>query len=273
MLTLFTHADIPAPSTAGNYDDAINKYCKAAEYLLTALKYEKNPVTLKTIREKCIEYTSRAETLKKGLDNPKGGKPQRGGGANEADEKDDASDDEGPEPEPLTEEQLATAEAEMEEEMSKYVRPSRHLHIPPSTCQDTSTSHLLLAKTLAHPTFYLHRHRHLLHLHHLLLHRHRHLTNRHRRVTLPPSSLCPCAARAPPSPNIAWRPQPRLSLGPPASVCCSQAHRYGFGQEGHAQAVQAGARPPLPHPQCWRAMLASGAGERCWRSSDGKRCW
>ena len=40
---------------------AISKYCKAAEYLLTALKYEKNPITLKTIREKCAEYTARAE--------------------------------------------------------------------------------------------------------------------------------------------------------------------------------------------------------------------
>jgi len=52
---------------AGQFQDAINKYCKAAEYLLTALKYEKNPVTLKTIREKCAEYTSRAEALKEGL--------------------------------------------------------------------------------------------------------------------------------------------------------------------------------------------------------------
>jgi len=90
---------------AGNYDDAVNKYCKAAEYLLTALKYEKNPVTLKTIREKCTEYTSRAETLKKGLDNPnKPGKAAKAGGG-DADEKDDDDDDE-PEPEPLTEEQL-----------------------------------------------------------------------------------------------------------------------------------------------------------------------
>ena len=35
------------------YEEAISKYVKAAEYLLTATKYEKNPVTLKTIREKC----------------------------------------------------------------------------------------------------------------------------------------------------------------------------------------------------------------------------
>ena len=105
-------------SAAGQYEDAINKYCKAAEYLLTALKYEKNPVTLKTIREKCAEYTSRAETLKKGMDTK--GKPAKAGGSGDADDKDDDDDDEA-EPEPLTEEQLAKAEAEMEEEMAKLI--------------------------------------------------------------------------------------------------------------------------------------------------------
>ena len=103
---------------AGQYEDAINKYCKAAEYLLTALKYEKNPVTLKTIREKCVEYTSRAETLKKGMDNPKG-KSAKGGGGGDAEQKEDTDDEE--EAPPLTEEQLATAEAEMEEELAKLI--------------------------------------------------------------------------------------------------------------------------------------------------------
>lgn len=105
---------------AGNYEDAVNKYCKATEYLLMALKYEKNPVTLKTIRAKCDEYTSRAETLKKGIDNPKPGKPAKGGGG-DADEKDNDDDDDEPEPAPLTEEQLAKAEAEMEEELAKLI--------------------------------------------------------------------------------------------------------------------------------------------------------
>ena len=54
---------------AQRYDEAIKGYIKAAEYLLTATKYEKNPVTLKTIRDKCIEYTERAEFLKKYLVN------------------------------------------------------------------------------------------------------------------------------------------------------------------------------------------------------------
>merc|ERR1712137_165104 len=56
------HAD-----EAGNFDKAISKYIKATEYLMKAAKYEKNPVTLRTLREKCNEYTSRAETLKDGL--------------------------------------------------------------------------------------------------------------------------------------------------------------------------------------------------------------
>ena len=34
---------------AQRYDEAIKGYIKAAEYLLMATKYEKNPVTLKTI--------------------------------------------------------------------------------------------------------------------------------------------------------------------------------------------------------------------------------
>jgi len=110
-----------AADNAGHYEDAINKYCKAAEYLLTATKYEKNPVTLKTIREKCLEYTQRAESLKDQLSGKKGGgkKAQAGGGGGKDEEEDD--DDDGPEPEPLTEEQLQAAEREMEEELQKLV--------------------------------------------------------------------------------------------------------------------------------------------------------
>ena len=62
---------------AQRYEEAIKGYIKAAEYLLTATKYEKNPVTLKTIRDKCIEYTTRAEFLKKGVDS--GGKNGKDG--------------------------------------------------------------------------------------------------------------------------------------------------------------------------------------------------
>jgi hypothetical protein len=110
--------DLHVARAAGNYQEAINNYCKAAEYLLTAIKYEKNPVTLKTIREKCAEYATRAETLKKGLENPKP-KGARAGGAGDADDKDDDSGDDDVEAPLLTEEQLATAEKEMNDELSK----------------------------------------------------------------------------------------------------------------------------------------------------------
>ena len=99
---------------AQRYDEAIKGYVKAAEYLLTATKYEKNPVTLKTIRDKCIEYTTRAEFLKKGLSDSKDSKGGKANGkANEPEE--DSSGDE--EAQPLTNEELNKAEEEMEAEL------------------------------------------------------------------------------------------------------------------------------------------------------------
>ena len=113
-----------AADNAGLYAEAIPKYVKAAEYLLTATKYEKNPVTLKTLRDKCMEYTKRAEDLKKGLaatTKTPAGRPQTAGGGAGGDAAEDDSDEDEPEPEPLTEEQLKAAEQEMEEELSKLV--------------------------------------------------------------------------------------------------------------------------------------------------------
>ncbi len=104
---------------SGNYKDAIEKYGKATEYLITALKYEKNPITQKTIREKCNEYLSRMDALKKGQE-PKAAAAAGGGGGKGKEEEEDDEDD-GPEPEPLTAEQLAAAEKEMDEELSKLV--------------------------------------------------------------------------------------------------------------------------------------------------------
>ena len=113
-----------ADDNAGRYEEAIQKYVKAAEWLLTATKYEKNPVTLKTLRDKCIEYTKRAEDLKKGLaatTKSRAGRPQSAGGGAGGDAAEDDSDEDEPEPEPLTEEQLKAAEQEMEEELGKLV--------------------------------------------------------------------------------------------------------------------------------------------------------
>ena len=113
-----------ADDSAGRYEEAIQKYVKAAEWLLTATKYEKNPVTLKTLRDKCMEYTKRAEDLKKGLEattKSRAGRPQSAGGGAGGDAAEDESDEDEPEPEPLTEEQLKAAEQEMEEELGKLV--------------------------------------------------------------------------------------------------------------------------------------------------------
>jgi len=107
-------------AAAGRYEEAIKKYVQAAEYLITATKYEKNPVTLKTLREKCLEYTGRAEALKKGVEDQKQGKKQAAAGGGGKEEEDDEEDNE-PEPAPLTEAQLKKAEEEMEAELNKLV--------------------------------------------------------------------------------------------------------------------------------------------------------
>ena len=89
---------------------------------MKAAKYEKNPVTLQTIRTKCLEYMDRAEALKKGLEDQKNPpkKAAAGGGGGGRDD-DEEEEDDGPEPEPLTEEQLKLAEESMEEELKKLV--------------------------------------------------------------------------------------------------------------------------------------------------------
>ena len=105
--------------TAQRYEEAIKGYIKAAEYLLTATKYEKNPVTLKTIRDKCIEYTTRAEFLKKGVDS--GGKNGKDGKAGKAGEPAEESDEDEDETAMLTNEELNAAEEEMEAELKQLV--------------------------------------------------------------------------------------------------------------------------------------------------------
>jgi len=98
------------------YEEAIKLYIKSAEYLLTATKYEKNPVTLKTLRAKCIEYTERAEFLK----NETAGKGKDGKGGKAGEPAEESDEDEGEE-KMLTNEELNAAEAEMEEELKRLV--------------------------------------------------------------------------------------------------------------------------------------------------------
>ena len=104
---------------AQRYEEAIKGYIKAAEYLLTATKYEKNPVTLKTIRVMCIEYTERAEFLKKSLDS--GGKDGKDGKDGKAGDPAEESDEDEGETTMLTNEELNAAEAEMEAELKRLV--------------------------------------------------------------------------------------------------------------------------------------------------------
>ena len=97
----------------------MGKYAKAAEYLLGAIKFEKNPVTLKTLREKALEYTTRAEALKNRGQGK--AKPTKGGGGGGDEDDKDSEDDGSDDPLPLTEEELKKAESEMNEELAKLV--------------------------------------------------------------------------------------------------------------------------------------------------------
>jgi len=102
------------------FEEAKEKYTKAAEYLLKATKYEKNPEIAKTLREKVAEYAQRAEALKDALNGGGQAKKSARGGSKD-DEKEEEEEDDEPEPEPLTEEQLKKAEDEMEAELKKLV--------------------------------------------------------------------------------------------------------------------------------------------------------
>lgn len=54
--------------SAARYDDAYKLYYNGLDYLMLALKYERNPHAKETIRAKFTEYLSRAEQLKEYLD-------------------------------------------------------------------------------------------------------------------------------------------------------------------------------------------------------------
>lgn len=54
--------------SAGQYEEAYKLYYNGLDYLMLAMKYEKNPRSKETIRAKFTEYLSRAEQLKEHLD-------------------------------------------------------------------------------------------------------------------------------------------------------------------------------------------------------------
>ncbi|KZT22085.1 AAA-domain-containing protein [Neolentinus lepideus HHB14362 ss-1] len=65
-----------------NYAEAYKQYNNALDYFMLALKYEKNPSSKALIRGKVDEYLSRAETLKKHLEEVETKKTKRAVGAN-----------------------------------------------------------------------------------------------------------------------------------------------------------------------------------------------
>lgn len=98
-----------------NFDKAKNSYMRAIEYYMTAMKYERNDSTKKTLREKISNYMDRAQIMKDWLvkykerevaqaeaerNNPsKGGNDQGNGGGTSApskkkDDKDDQASEE-----------------------------------------------------------------------------------------------------------------------------------------------------------------------------------
>eukprot|EP01134_Creolimax_fragrantissima_P008182 CFRG8182T1 len=52
-----------------NYEEAYRLYNIALEYFMYAIKYEKNPRSVESLKQKCSEYMNRAETLKEYLNN------------------------------------------------------------------------------------------------------------------------------------------------------------------------------------------------------------
>ena len=54
--------------TATQYEEAYTAYYNGLDYLMLALKYEKNPKSKDLIRAKFTEYLNRAEQLKKHLE-------------------------------------------------------------------------------------------------------------------------------------------------------------------------------------------------------------
>jgi len=74
---------------AKEYPEALRLYQLSLEYFMTAIKYEKNPRMKQTIKDKVMEYMTRAEKLKTMIENPaKQGVPS-GGAKKEGEESDE----------------------------------------------------------------------------------------------------------------------------------------------------------------------------------------
>ncbi|KNC82594.1 vacuolar protein sorting-associated protein 4B, partial [Sphaeroforma arctica JP610] len=72
-----------------NYEEAYRLYNSALEYFMLAIKYDKNPRSVESLRQKCSEYMNRAETLKEYINNKshKAEAAGRNGGTADDDDK------------------------------------------------------------------------------------------------------------------------------------------------------------------------------------------
>lgn len=78
---------------AGNLESAWKLYMESFEAFVMAEKYEKNPKSKETIKQKCTEYMKRAEQIKAAMPGAKKKQPVsegKDGGAKEGDDDDDA---------------------------------------------------------------------------------------------------------------------------------------------------------------------------------------
>lgn len=78
---------------AGKYQESLDIYTNAIQYLATGVRYEKNPQLKQTITKKIDEYMERAEQVKKIIDN-KGANPTSEGGVANKPAGKDVDDDE-----------------------------------------------------------------------------------------------------------------------------------------------------------------------------------
>ncbi|CCH61145.1 hypothetical protein TBLA_0E00840 [Henningerozyma blattae CBS 6284] len=79
--------------TASEYEQAYTAYYNGLDYLMLALKYEKNPKSKDLIRAKVTEYLNRAEQLKKHLDNETANGVQNASNKDSANAKKVSNDD------------------------------------------------------------------------------------------------------------------------------------------------------------------------------------
>ena len=78
MTTNFLSKGIDSKDNDKEYEIALDLYATGIQYLLTALKYEKNAKIIQVIKDKAVKYLKRAEDIKDALENPHGISSKKG---------------------------------------------------------------------------------------------------------------------------------------------------------------------------------------------------